>query len=66
MPWVQFSSDYDHTPVAMPNVTVAYLAGMTRNVTRECAARAVLKGAAQLTKNPEIANDSVGATDTRG
>jgi hypothetical protein len=60
MPWVQFSSDYDHTPVAMPNVTVAYLTGMTRNVTRECAAKAILQGKARLTTKPEPANDSRG------
>lgn len=60
MPWVSFGRNFDFTPAAMPNVTVAYLAGMTRNVTRECAALAVLKGAAALTKKPEPANDSSG------
>lgn len=60
MPWVTFGRDFDHTPAAMPNVTVAYLSGMTRNVTRECAAKAVLKGAAKLTRKPEPANDSRG------
>lgn len=59
MPWVRFTQNYDHTPVAMPAVTVAYLAGMTRNVTRECAAKAIATGKATLSKKPEAANDRI-------
>lgn len=58
MPWVTFGKAFDFTPALMPQVTVAYLPGMTRNVTRECAARAILKGKASLISRPEPANDS--------
>ena len=57
MPWLRFDAAFDFTPNAMPAVTVAYLPGMTRNVTRECAAKALLKGAASLTTRPETAHD---------
>ncbi|OJU12751.1 MAG: hypothetical protein BGN85_08795 [Alphaproteobacteria bacterium 64-11] len=45
MVWVTFTRDFDFSPEAMGGrVTVAYKAGMTKNVTRECAAKALASG----------------------
>jgi len=47
MPWVRFIADFDFSPAARRGwVTVAYKAGMTKNVTRECAEKAVAAGRA--------------------
>lgn len=47
MPWVRFAADFDFSPAARGGrVTVAYRAGMTKSVTRECAEKAVAAGRA--------------------
>ncbi len=46
MPWVRFSAAFDYTPEAARAETTAFKAGHARNVTRECAAKAVAKGRA--------------------
>lgn len=46
MPWVTFSKDFDFSPAARRgHVTVAYKAGMRKNVTRACALAAQKTGA---------------------
>jgi hypothetical protein len=52
MPWVRFTGNYDFTPARQRGVTLAYLAGMERNVTRECARKAKDKGRAQTIPAP--------------
>jgi hypothetical protein len=48
MAWVRFARDFDFSPAKHGGrVTIAYLAGTTRNVTRECADLAVSSGAAE-------------------
>lgn len=64
--WVLFTQDFDFTPARLPTVTVAYLAGMRRRVTRECAARAILKGKARPTVNPRFADDDRGRSEMEG
>ena len=45
MVWVKFTSDFDFSPAARKGlVTVAYKAGVTENVTRECADKAIAAG----------------------
>jgi len=44
MPWIRFTADFDFKPKAA--VTLAYVAGQEKNVTRECASRAVAAGKA--------------------
>ena len=44
MPRVRFISNFDYKP--LPQVTVAYLAGMERTVKRECAVQAIAAGCA--------------------
>lgn len=58
MPWVRFIAGFDFTPSAARHRTIGYLAGMSRLVTRECAAAAEAKGAAERipTPNREEAN----------
>lgn len=47
MPWVRFTAPFDFSPAKMGGlVTIAYLDGMERNVTRECAAAAKAAGKA--------------------
>lgn len=58
--WVLFTGDFDFTPSTLPMVTVAYLKGMRRRVTRECAALAIMKGRARPSSNPRTANDNDG------
>ena len=43
--WVRFTADFDWKP--KPQVTIAYLAGQERNVTRDCAAKAIKAGKAE-------------------
>lgn len=51
--WLRFTSDYDFSPDARGGrVTIAYKAGMTRNVTRECADRAIVAGKCVRTTSP--------------
>jgi len=54
---MEMTKAFDFTPSCNPSLTVAYPAGIVRNVTRECAALAIAKGAGRLTKRPEPAND---------
>mgnify|MGYP003419692103 FL=1 len=42
MPWVRFTTAMDWKP--QPMVTIAYLPGMVKNVTRRCADAAVTRG----------------------
>ena len=51
MPWVRFTADFDFKP--RPTVTIAYLAGDVRNVTRSCAAAAIASGKAERTVRPD-------------
>lgn len=45
--WIRFCRDFDWSPpVQGGRVTVAYRAGTTKNVTRDCADQAKLAGAA--------------------
>lgn len=45
--WVKFTRDFDFAPSARNgNVTIAYKAGMEKNVTRECADLAIAAKAA--------------------
>lgn len=45
--WVRFTADFPFSPeVRGGRVTIAYKAGMTMNVTRECADKAVGAGKA--------------------
>lgn len=53
MPWVKFNEDFDFHPKAEPRVTVAYKAGASEMVTRECAKVAVKAKAAVLTTKPK-------------
>lgn len=46
--WVRFTADFDWKP--KPQVTLAYLAGQERNVTRGCAEKAVAAGKADPIK----------------
>lgn len=43
MSWVRFTADYNYRK---PAFTIAYKAGMTQNVTAECATLAIAKGKA--------------------
>lgn len=48
MPWIKFSEDFDFSPAASKGLaTIAYKAGMRRNVTRECAEKALAAGKAK-------------------
>lgn len=42
--WVRFTADFDWKP--KPQVTLAFLIGQERNVTRDCAEKAVAAGKA--------------------
>ncbi|MFI0844428.1 hypothetical protein [Mesorhizobium sp. IMUNJ 23232] len=50
MAWVRFTADFDFKP--KPSVTLAFLAGQERSVTRECAALAVERGKAVRLRKP--------------
>lgn len=48
MTWVCFTANFDFSPAALGGrSTVAYLAGMEMNVTRECAEQAIAAGKAE-------------------
>lgn len=54
MVWVSFTSDFDFSPAAKKgHVTVAYKAGTTANVTRECADIAIDAKKAKGTTAPK-------------
>lgn len=46
MAHVRFTADYDYRPSDRPRVVVAYKAGMSVTVKRECADDAIAKGRA--------------------
>lgn len=49
--WVRFTADFPFSPEARGGrVTIAYKAGMTMNVTRECADKAIAAGKAEPAK----------------
>jgi hypothetical protein len=50
MAWVRFLADFDFKP--KPPVTLAFKAGVVRNVTRACAAAAIAAGRAEPTERP--------------
>jgi len=51
--WLRFDEDFDFTPEADRRVTIAYKASPTpRNVTRECARKAVEAGKGRIVKAP--------------
>lgn len=53
MPWVHFIADFDFSPKARGGrVTIAYRAGMKKNVTRECSAAAIAAARAVSTERP--------------
>lgn len=57
MPWIRFTADYDFSPVALKgHVTIAYKAGMVKNVTTECATLAV--GADKAERMEKSAKDA--------
>jgi len=54
MAWVTFTADFDFSPAARKGtVTLAYKAGTTANVTRECLEQAVAAGKATRTTAPK-------------
>ena len=57
MPHIRFLKDFDWSPPAMNGrVTIAYRAGMTENVTRDCADLAMSTGHA-VAKTPDESAD---------
>jgi hypothetical protein len=58
--WVRFTADFDFKP--KPQVTLAFLAGEERNVTRDCAEKAVAAGKAVRVKKAKSDGE---ATDSR-
>lgn len=59
--WVRFTADFDWKP--KPQVTLAFLAGQERNVTRDCAEKAVAAGKAVKFRKASKADGE--ATDSR-
>jgi hypothetical protein len=56
--WFRFDKPFDFSPAERGGrVTVAYKAGMVKNVTRECAEAAKAAGAGSLTKSPKESAD---------
>lgn len=54
MAWVTFTADFDFSPAARKGmVTIAYKAGTTDNVTRECLELAIAAGTAKRTTSPK-------------
>ncbi len=49
MPWVRFYEDFNYRK---PSFTIAYKAGMTLNVKKDCADEAIVKKRARLIKTP--------------
>lgn len=56
--WVRFTANFDFKPKA--SVTLAYLAGQERNVTRACAAQAIAAGKAVAIKRDRKPRESQG------
>lgn len=54
MPWVRFTADFDFRP--SPAVTIAYLKGQVRLVTRACSARAKEARKAEAASKPRSKN----------
>lgn len=53
MPWIRFTGHFDwRVPAHKGLVTIAYKAGTTRFVTRQCAADAIAAGKGELTTRP--------------
>ncbi len=61
---VRFTQDYDYKPV--PQVTVAYLAGMVKTVKRECGRRAIEAGKALEITRQKDENDGNQVSDRAG
>jgi hypothetical protein len=53
MVWFTFTKDFDFRPSGEHRVTVSYKAGMTTQVTRECAARAAALDAGKKASRPK-------------
>ncbi len=49
MPWVNFVRDFNYKK---PSFTIAYKAGMTINVKKDCADEAIAQGRAKAMKTP--------------
>lgn len=59
MPWVRFRQDFNwHVPAYKGRVTVAFKQGMTKFVTRACAAAALAAGKAEPTVRPNRQKES--------
>lgn len=51
--WIKFTQPFDFSPAVRKGmVTIAYKAGMRRNVTQECADKAIAAGKAHRTVAP--------------
>lgn len=61
---VRFTQDYDYKP--LPQVTVAYLAGMVKTVKRECGRRAIEAGKALEITRQKDENDGNQVSDRAG
>lgn len=61
--WVRFSRPYDYTPSRERRVTIAYPAGFSGSVRRECGAAAVAAGAAVEIDTPKREPDAPSDTD---
>lgn len=66
MTTVKFTENYDYRPSMQPMVMVAYKAGMTRTVTRECAEAAVAAGKAQQVSKPNRKDRSESKSEGKG
>jgi hypothetical protein len=56
--WIRFTSDFPFSPAARGGrVTIAYKTGMTMNVTRECADKAIAVGKAEPARKAEADGD---------
>lgn len=63
--WVRFTADLDFSPAARKGwVTLAYKAGTTANVTRECAELALRLGRAEKVRAPNRSEED--DVDRRG
>jgi hypothetical protein len=59
--WVRFTADFPFSPeVRGGRVTIAYKAGMTMNVTRECADKAIAAEKAVRTGSPRARDEANG------
>lgn len=65
--WVRFLADFDFLPAAMGGRSlIAYKAGVTENVTTECAGLALAAGKAEKTKAPKGAEPEANGEETAG